>query len=148
MGARRVEGEGVPQKKAAAKALATELGIRTEVVLTAAARAGAWRDDRGVLWVPGDAFGALARHLGRTTANVERMAARAEKRWRGPDAGCEMLRVEQIPGKSRVVVASRLGPKVAGQRVTVEVRDSLAYRVGEEIEAKKGAWGWISREGR
>jgi hypothetical protein len=133
---------------AAASALAVELGIRTGVVLKAAERAGGWRDEKGVLWVGPAAHSELARHLARTLAHVERMAERAKKRWRPLEAGCEVMRVEQIPGRHTVVQAVRLGHFVAGEKVTVEVRDSLAYRVGEEIVAKKGAWGYRSQEGR
>lgn len=137
-----------PETWTPAAGLATELGLRPAVVLKAAERAGAWRDAQGALWVGPIAYDALARHIGRTRANVERMAERARKRWRPTEKGCEVMRVEQIPGRHKVVVCTRLGRDVAGERVTVEVRDSLAYRVGEEITAKKGAWGWISREGR
>lgn len=115
-------------------AMAKVLKMRPAVLIKAAEANRAWRDERGVLIISDEALPGLSKKL-EMKLRVVQEAARMAMAVKLED-GEEYVRVVSIPANNKLLGCVRLCSDHNGEHVTVKVRDTLNYKMGEEFIAR------------
>lgn len=130
-----------PEMVVEVHALAVAVGMIPRVVLNAAMKAGAKRDEQGRLWLEECRFAQAGKFLMRSFGKMKEAAMKTRPVELGP--GEEWLQVVAAPPNTRLVYANRMrdGLKAGSRRVVAVVRKG-PVRMMDEVKGRLNNGSW------